>query len=193
MASFLNARLGIQVTWVEILPLELVGLAERPPGWRRVLIAPPLQIRPYELTDWSALWALLKPEFRAGETFPVTLTSQKQMPGCFGWNRAGLCWWPSTHRQSPLPALAAGSPVSGFSGDAVQPDVEHQHCRHPLLADQRVPDRRHPARGISTQATGLCGCRGDVSELGRGFSPVGVVPLRLMVSVRCSQQPSGVT
>jgi L-amino acid N-acyltransferase YncA len=31
---------------------------------------PPLQIRPYGATDWPALWALLEPVFRAGETFP---------------------------------------------------------------------------------------------------------------------------
>ncbi len=30
----------------------------------------PLQIRPYEEADWPALWALLEPVFRAGETFP---------------------------------------------------------------------------------------------------------------------------
>jgi hypothetical protein len=29
----------------------------------------PLQIRPYELGDWTALWSLLEPVFRAGETF----------------------------------------------------------------------------------------------------------------------------
>jgi L-amino acid N-acyltransferase YncA len=32
--------------------------------------ASPLQIRPYEPADWPALWALLEPVFRAGETFP---------------------------------------------------------------------------------------------------------------------------
>ena len=31
---------------------------------------PPLQIRPYEASDWPALWTLLEPVFRAGETFP---------------------------------------------------------------------------------------------------------------------------
>ncbi len=31
---------------------------------------PPLQIRPYEPVDWPAVWALLEPVFRAGETFP---------------------------------------------------------------------------------------------------------------------------
>jgi predicted N-acetyltransferase YhbS len=29
----------------------------------------PLQIRPYELADWPAIWALLEPVFRAAETF----------------------------------------------------------------------------------------------------------------------------
>ncbi len=35
-----------------------------------VLVAPSLQIRPYEADDWPAVWALLEPVFRAGETFP---------------------------------------------------------------------------------------------------------------------------
>ena len=30
----------------------------------------PLQIRPFEPADWPAVWALLEPVFRAGETFP---------------------------------------------------------------------------------------------------------------------------
>ena len=30
----------------------------------------PLQIRPYEPADWPAIWALLEPVLRAGETFP---------------------------------------------------------------------------------------------------------------------------
>jgi ribosomal protein S18 acetylase RimI-like enzyme len=29
-----------------------------------------LQIRPYKETDWPAVWTLLEPVFRAGETFP---------------------------------------------------------------------------------------------------------------------------
>ena len=36
----------------------------------------PLQIRPFEAADWPALWALLEPVFRAGETFPHDLASQ---------------------------------------------------------------------------------------------------------------------
>jgi hypothetical protein len=31
---------------------------------------PPLQIRPWEPADGPAIWALLEPVFRAGETFP---------------------------------------------------------------------------------------------------------------------------
>ena len=30
----------------------------------------PLQIRPYKAADWPAVWALLEPVFRAGESFP---------------------------------------------------------------------------------------------------------------------------
>ena len=33
-------------------------------------MASPLQIRPYEPADWSAVWVLLEPVFRSGETFP---------------------------------------------------------------------------------------------------------------------------
>jgi L-amino acid N-acyltransferase YncA len=33
-------------------------------------VAPPLQIRPFEPADWPAVWQLLEPVFRAGETFP---------------------------------------------------------------------------------------------------------------------------
>ena len=33
-------------------------------------LSSPLQIRPYEAADWPAVWALLAPVFRAGETFP---------------------------------------------------------------------------------------------------------------------------
>ncbi len=32
--------------------------------------APPLLIRPYAPADWPAVWQLLEPVFRAGETFP---------------------------------------------------------------------------------------------------------------------------
>ncbi len=30
----------------------------------------PLQIRPFEPADWSGVWGVLEPVFRAGETFP---------------------------------------------------------------------------------------------------------------------------
>ncbi|MFN9695449.1 MAG: GNAT family N-acetyltransferase, partial [Synechococcaceae cyanobacterium] len=33
-------------------------------------LSSPLQSRPFEAADWPAVWALLEPVFRAGETFP---------------------------------------------------------------------------------------------------------------------------
>ena len=33
-------------------------------------MASPLPIRPYEPADWPAVWPLLEPVFRSGETFP---------------------------------------------------------------------------------------------------------------------------
>jgi L-amino acid N-acyltransferase YncA len=33
-------------------------------------VAFPLQIRPFQTPDWPALWGLLEPVFRAGDTFP---------------------------------------------------------------------------------------------------------------------------
>ncbi|MGB7564535.1 MAG: N-acetyltransferase [Prochlorococcaceae cyanobacterium] len=33
-------------------------------------MASPLQIRPFEPTDWPGVWRLLEPVFRAGESFP---------------------------------------------------------------------------------------------------------------------------
>ena len=41
-----------------------------------------MQIRPFEAADWPAVWALLEPVFRAGETFPHDPTvSQAVMVG----------------------------------------------------------------------------------------------------------------
>ena len=43
------------------------------PGQHSCSLTPaplPLQIRPYRPGDWRAVWALLEPVFRAGETFP---------------------------------------------------------------------------------------------------------------------------
>ena len=48
-------------------------LGGQSPGQHSCSLTPapfPLQIRPYEAADWPAVWALLEPVFRAGETFP---------------------------------------------------------------------------------------------------------------------------
>jgi hypothetical protein len=50
----------------------------------RALVASPLQIRPFEPADWLAVWQLLEPVFRAGETFsddPMTRRSRRPRPG----------------------------------------------------------------------------------------------------------------
>jgi hypothetical protein len=54
--------------------LFMKGASQLTPGCggTSVQLAPvvfPLQIRPYEPADWPAVWALLEPVFRAGETF----------------------------------------------------------------------------------------------------------------------------
>lgn len=36
----------------------------------RPRVSPPVSIRPAQPADWPAIWALLEPVFRAGETFP---------------------------------------------------------------------------------------------------------------------------
>jgi len=48
----------------------MVEARMRQPRSSWLAVAPPLQIRPYGPSDWPAVWALLEPVFRAGETFP---------------------------------------------------------------------------------------------------------------------------
>ena len=73
-------------TAVESAPIPGAGAPTRsqPTEWRIGELQPrvspgvvsshatsaPLQIRPWEADDWPAVWALLEPVFRAGETFP---------------------------------------------------------------------------------------------------------------------------
>ena len=52
------------------------GGSQLTPGWDVTFFQlapsgiPSLQIRPYEPAYWPAVWALLEPVFRSGETFP---------------------------------------------------------------------------------------------------------------------------
>ena len=117
----------------------------------------PLQIRPFEAADWPALWALLEPVFRAGETFPHDLASQawveQSQAVMVAVDPAGAVLGTYYLRPNSLSLGAhvgnSGYVAAGVSGNEVQPGGEHQH-------------RAHPARGIPPQAAGLCRCAGDV-------------------------------
>jgi L-amino acid N-acyltransferase YncA len=58
------------------MPCAVASSAKRPaPGCigssvQLLPVAFPLQIRPFEAPDWPAVWELLEPVFRAGDTFP---------------------------------------------------------------------------------------------------------------------------
>jgi hypothetical protein len=79
-ASFNNARsVGPRLLSAQSwLCPRAQGAAALPSSWAQC----PLQIRPYEPSDWPALWALLEPLFRAGETFshdPVITEEQARV------------------------------------------------------------------------------------------------------------------
>ena len=63
----------------------------------------PLQIRPYEAADWPAVWALLEPVFRAGETFPHDPAISEA--------EAQLAW--VEHSQAVMVAVNAAGAVVG--------------------------------------------------------------------------------
>lgn len=63
----------------------------------------PLQIRPYEAADWPAVWALLEPVFRAGETFPHDPAISE--------TEAQLAW--VEHSQAVMVAVNAAGAVVG--------------------------------------------------------------------------------
>ena len=105
---------------------------------------PPLQIRPYEASDWPALWTLLEPVFRAGETFPhdpaITETEASQawveqsQAVMVAVEPAGAVLGTYYLRPNSLALGAhvanAGYLVAGVSGNEVQPGGELQHRRH---------------------------------------------------------------
>lgn len=111
---------------------------------------PPLQIRPYEASDWQALRALLEPVFRAGETLPHDPSSrawvEQSQVVMVAVDPAGAMLGTYYLRPNSLAFGAhvgnSGYVAAGVSGNEVQPGGELQH-------------RRHPARCVSPQAAGL--------------------------------------
>ena len=87
----------------------------------------PLQIRPYETADWPAVWALLEPVFRAGETIPhdpaITEAEAKvawveQSQAVMGAVDAAARWWAPT-------TCPASTPLA----DALHQQIVVRHCQ----------------------------------------------------------------
>ena len=142
----------------------------------------PLQIRPYEAADWPAVWALLEPVFRAGETFPHDPAISEA--------EAQLAW--VEHSQAVMVAVnAAGAVVGTFylrpnslalgahvanAGYVVAEHCRRQGigsrlCQHSLQAARRLGFRAMQFNlVVSTNSAGIrCWQR-------NGFQVVGTVP-----------------
>ncbi|MFN7899298.1 MAG: GNAT family N-acetyltransferase [Synechococcaceae cyanobacterium] len=148
------------------------------------LVAPnlPVRIRAYEPADWPAVWALLEPVFRAGETFPhdpaITATEARvawvdhTQVVMVATDVAGALL--GTYYLKPN-ALALGAHVAN-AGYVVAP-----HCRRQGLGSQLCQHSLHTARQlgyrlmqfnlvVSTNTAGLRCWRRN------GFQIVGSVP-----------------
>ncbi len=189
------------------------GSSTRPQD-RRLPLPDALTIRAMEPADWPAVWRLLEPVFRSGETFPhgpeiteaqahdlwvgqipavmVAVDAAKAVVGTYylkpnsltlgaHFANAGYVGAPHCRRQGIGSRLCQhslqGGPAARLPRHAVQPGGEHQHLRPPLLAGERLPDRRHPARLLPPPAAGLRGCPRPVPEPGGGAGSMRVVPL----------------
>jgi L-amino acid N-acyltransferase YncA len=142
----------------------------------------PLQIRPYEAADWPAVWALLEPVFRAGETFPHDPAISEA--------EAQLAW--VEHSQAVMVAVnAAGAVVGTYylkpnslalgahvanAGYVVAEHCRRQGigsrlCQHSLQAARRLGFRAVQFNlVVSTNTAGLrCWQR-------NGFQVVGTLP-----------------
>ena len=130
-------------------------------------MTPPLQIRPFEEADWPAVWALLEPMFRAGETFPHDPAISEA--------EAQLAW--VEHSQTVMVAVnAAGAVVGTYylrpnslalgahvanAGYVVADHCRRQGigsrlCQHSLQAAQRLSGGGHPARGVQASEAVPC-------------------------------------
>jgi L-amino acid N-acyltransferase YncA len=142
----------------------------------------PLQIRPFEATDWPAVWALLEPVFRAGETFPHDPAITE--------GEAQLAW--VEHTQAVMVAvdatgalvgtyylrpnsLALGAHVANAGYVVAEPcrrqGIGSRLCQHSLQAARRLGFRAMQFNlVVSTNTAGLrCWQR-------NGFQVVGTLP-----------------
>ena len=142
----------------------------------------PLQIRPFEAADWPAVWELLEPVFRAGETFPhdpaiseaeaqVTWVEQSQAVMVAVDASGALV---GTYYLRPN-SLALGAHVAN-AGYVVAEQVRRQGigsrlCQHSLQAAQRLGFRAMQFNlVVSTNNAGIrCWQR-------NGFRVIGTLP-----------------
>ena len=127
-------------------------------------MASPLQIRPYVPADWPALWALLEPVFRAGETFPHDPAISEA--------EAQLAWVEQS--QAVMVAMdPAGAVVATYY---LRPNCRRQRigsrlCQHSLQAARSLGFRSMQFNlVVSTNTAGInCWQR-------NGFQVVGTLP-----------------
>ena len=164
-----------------VLPL---GDEDRASLNRTALDAPttPLQIRPLEPAEWPAVWALLEPVFRAGETFPHDPAISEA--------EAQLAW--VEHTQAVMVAvdatgalvgtyylrpnsLALGAHVANAGYVVAEPclrqGIGSRLCQHSLQAARRLGFRAMQFNlVVSTNTAGIrCWQR-------NGFQVVGTLP-----------------
>ena len=143
---------------------------------------PTLQIRPYEPVDWPAIWALLEPVFRAGETFPhdPAITEDEARAAWVKQSRAVMVaadaagFLVGTYYLRPN-SLALGAHVAN-AGYVVAEHCRRQGigsrlCQHSLQAARRLGFRLMQFNlVVSTNTAGLrCWQR-------NGFQVVGTLP-----------------
>jgi len=129
-------------------------------------LSTPLQIRPYGAADWPAVWALLEPVFRAGETVPhdPAITEAE----------AQLAW--VERSQAVMVAVEATGTHVANAGYVVAEQARRRRigsrlCQHSLQAARRLGFRAMRFNlVVSTNTAGLrCSQR-------NGFQVVGTLP-----------------
>ena len=129
-------------------------------------MASPQQIRPSDPADWPAVWALLEPVFRAGETFPHDPGITKA--------EAQVAWVEQS--QAVMVAMDASGTHVANAGYVVAErcrgnGIGSRLCQHSLLAARRLGFRAMQFNlVVSTNTAGIrCWQR-------NGFQVVGTLP-----------------
>jgi L-amino acid N-acyltransferase YncA len=142
----------------------------------------PLQIRPFEAADWPAVWALLEPVFRAGETFPHD-PAISEAEAQLAWVERSQAVMVAVDASGALVgtyylkpnSLALGAHVANagyvVAEQARRRGIGSRLCQHSLQAAQRLGFRAMQFNlVVSTNSAGLhCWQR-------NGFQVVGTLP-----------------